>query len=912
MLGGLFKPKWQHKDAKVRIQALTELAGDSKELIQLAESDADTGVRLEAISRLTDIPTLIPLGQRTDNIGERARSRIIITACKHPGHDDKLTNVFDWLSDNPTLMKCLARDQERSGSLRKQAIATLDDDALLTTIAEQDSQLDIQVAAIQNIHNLTKLKQLEKTHGRANKRLRQQLKERITHEQARQDKHAELEKLCGELENLGANKQWEQDKTRLRVLQQSWQQNETHITPELEKRFRKAEKAFQVLLQAYEDEAAQWQPIRDALSALNSEADQLLTTLNDTPEQLTSTQIDETLAQLTSRWQEQKPLPDAIQSDYDKPWQAVLQRISKRRNALADDLRHLETLKNIAQRATALKNSDKALQAKQVLKLQSDWSNTPSPQSLRDPANELEQQFHQTINTLNHRLEKENSSRDERAKQMREHVQQLEQHIEAEQYGEAINLYQVLKPLQQDKHALAHKDQQFLQKRLQTLAPQLHEAQDWRRWGTDKAREHLIETAEHLQRDESIEPKERAKQIKALREEWRKLAKMEPGRQKQLWKEFDEKVTAAYEPSKQHFAEQAQQRQNNLQQREALCVQLEQMATDTDWANLPDSDAWKAVHNDIGQLRKQWKQCGSVSHKQWNSINQRFNDALKALDTKLDVERQRNWRHREQLVQAATDLLEHEDVQAATQEAKNLQSEWHITIPARPTDEQRLWKAFRAPIDELFNRLKETRNTQRSETDQRIQEKTALCEQAEQLAESALDTDHTADSDALTKEFKTLTQAFNALQDIPKTVQRKLDERFQTASQNIRNKQQQLQHQQQLSALDEMAANAATPTENDATDTPDADQLRQQQTGEKLCLQLEILLNLETPADFRQARMEYQVAQLSEAMSSRENNGDTFTQALQLLEQWYLLAAMPAEAHTAQQERITVIRNKLA
>ena len=35
MLGNLFKPKWLHKDAKVRIQAVQGLAGDSVELIKL-------------------------------------------------------------------------------------------------------------------------------------------------------------------------------------------------------------------------------------------------------------------------------------------------------------------------------------------------------------------------------------------------------------------------------------------------------------------------------------------------------------------------------------------------------------------------------------------------------------------------------------------------------------------------------------------------------------------------------------------------------------------------------------------------------------------------------------------------------------------------------------------------------------
>ena len=51
MLGSLFKPKWQHKDAKIRLQALTTLAPDSSELMNLAENDPDDSVRRAAFAR---------------------------------------------------------------------------------------------------------------------------------------------------------------------------------------------------------------------------------------------------------------------------------------------------------------------------------------------------------------------------------------------------------------------------------------------------------------------------------------------------------------------------------------------------------------------------------------------------------------------------------------------------------------------------------------------------------------------------------------------------------------------------------------------------------------------------------------------------------------------------------------------
>lgn len=39
--------------------------------------------------------------------------------------------------------------------------------------------------------------------------------------------------------------------------------------------------------------------------------------------------------------------------------------------------------------------------------------------------------------------------------------------------------------------------------------------------------------------------------------------------------------------------------------------------------------------------------------------------------------------------------------------------QWQISLASRPSDEQRLWKQFREPIDTLFNRLRDERQQRR-------------------------------------------------------------------------------------------------------------------------------------------------------------------------------------------------------
>ncbi|HPY42022.1 MAG TPA: DUF349 domain-containing protein, partial [Thiolinea sp.] len=350
----------------------------------------------------------------------------------------------------------------------------------------------------------------------------------------------------------------------------------------------------------------------------------------------------------------------------------------------------------------------------------------------------------------------------------------------------------------------------------------------------------------------------------------------------------------------QYFAEQATEREAHLQDRERVCAALEALHSETAW----EQADWHAVQTAMNQQRKAWKACGTVGHKEWKQINQRFNDAMDALEAKLSAERTQNWAVREGLVAQATALLEQEDIPAATEQAKALQANWKITVAARPKDEQALWKQFRAPIDELFVRLKASRQSQRSETDLRIEQKEAICAQLEAL--QSLTAEEFAQA---SKQAEGLRQSFNAIRDLPKPIWQKLEERFQRAEQALQTKRTQIRWQAKLAELDQLAHQSQLSKQ--AAETDEVLQANQVE-GENLCLQLEILMDVPTPEEFRQARLQYQVAHMSDSMRGLKESGDIRAQALQLLKAWYQLAAMPPEALSSQQARIETVRQAVA
>lgn len=749
MLGNFFKPKWQHKDANVRIQAITSLAGDSVELIKLAQTDPDSGVRMEAVIRLTHLPTLIQLGHTSGSIGERARQRVIGLAATEHRHDHQLADVFAWLQSNPALLRSIARDTMRHIALRRHALEIVNDPELLFDIALNDASKEVQFLAASRLQSVEQLKTLDAKHGKTNKRLRQFVKEQLELEQRQQQQLQQINQLLAETNTLGQMGSWGQEKTRSRVLEQRWKALLPSTTADQQQQFVQTLADFRQRLTAYETEQAQ-------AAALKAQRE----------------------AEAAAKRAEAQRLAEQAQAEAQA-------RQEKEQQAQAEERRKRK-----------------------------------------------EQQAQQT----------------QRLQILRDGLQTLEQQLENEQYSEAIEQHRLFIQQLKDSNDVPAADMAYFNRRIQMLTPYIRELQDWRRWGTDQVRKQLIETAENLREDDNIDPATRAKRVQSLRTEWRKLSHLEPSQQHTLWKTFDSTVSAAYEPSKQHFIEQAQQRQANLAARHEICAALEHLHASTDWQNA----TWREVQVQTNQLRKQWKDAGTVSHKDWETVNQRFNTAMDALEAQFKAERARNWQAREQLVEQAQALLDEPNTEHAIEQVKALQGSWKITLASRHSDEQQLWKRFREPIDALFARARDER-------------------------------------------------------------QQKRDAQHAQQAENVRLEAEKRQKERER-RQQELAELAALATQSDTNKQLDADEVTQAQhqtQGELLCMQMEILLDLETPAAFQKARMEYQIAQMRDAMCSPKTQTPPQTQALELLKQWYTLGSMSPDAFASQTARIDAIRQAM-
>ncbi len=188
-------------------------------------------------------------------------------------------------------------------------------------------------------------------------------------------------------------------------------------------------------------------------------------------------------------------------------------------------------------------------------------------------------------------------------------------------------------------------------------------------------------------------------QLRALREAWKALDHQAPVHHG-LWRKFDQACNRAYPFVKSWLGEIKEQNQSHLAQRESLIQSVQ------DWtAKLGDAPDWKQVQRDLNQFVEQWRHCGHLNEKAFSQILPRWKAALKAAEAPLQAVTRDNIAERKRLIDEAKALSEQTPLPIDA--IKDLQSRWqqvsqHIAIDRRLS--QKLWEAFRQPIDEAFAR----------------------------------------------------------------------------------------------------------------------------------------------------------------------------------------------------------------
>lgn len=280
-----------------------------------------------------------------------------------------------------------------------------------------------------------------------------------------------------------------------------------------------------------------------------------------------------------------------------------------------------------------------------------------------------------------------------------------------------------------------------LEARAHAALSQAGELEGWQRWRADQLREELVAKAEALVQalvqvpeGQRMGGRKLQETLRGLREQWKTT---DQGGQPNhgLWKRFDEACNEAHKGVETWLAQVRQQADQHRAQRLGLIDELKAWT-----AAHADHTDWKAQTRELHAFSERWRQAGHLGEKAFAELQPKWKDAMHAAHGPLEAAQAASLALRRALIDEAQALGA--SPQLRIDAVKALQARWQAEAQAVPMDrkqEQKLWDAFREPIDAAFAR----KSTERERTavalnahDQRVLDASREVEAASQSGDA--------------------------------------------------------------------------------------------------------------------------------------------------------------------------------
>ncbi|MFN4121462.1 DUF349 domain-containing protein [Acidovorax sp.] len=228
------------------------------------------------------------------------------------------------------------------------------------------------------------------------------------------------------------------------------------------------------------------------------------------------------------------------------------------------------------------------------------------------------------------------------------------------------------------------------------------ELEGWQRWSADQVREDLVAKAEALlnrPEGQGLGGRKMQETLRSLREQW-KQADQGGAPNHTLWKKFDEACNAAHKVVEAWLDKIRAEAAENKAQRLALIEEVKAWAQEH-----AASGDWKAINRALHQFGDRWREGGHVGEKLFAELQPQWKQAIALAAAPLEAAQKESLARRHSMIEEATALGAAPALRIDA--VKALQQRWQAeaqTVPLDRKHEQKLWDAFRKPIDEAFNR----------------------------------------------------------------------------------------------------------------------------------------------------------------------------------------------------------------
>lgn len=871
-----FKPKWQHADAAVRLQAIAELEASGPEnkkiLHELAFNDGSEQVRRAALEQLNDFSLWWQASKHdpAERLKQHAEQQLINMLLENQV-SSVLKQQFINQCQRSSILEQLALT-EKDAVIKMSLLQRLDKPDLLLKTLPQDTVLSVSQKQ-QLLNGLNDEKLLEKLHRQLSGELQQWVQQkRVALEELKQQParlRKQLTLLLAKLNALRERRDIADIPELLKHYRQEWHDAEPSLSSlgaeaevfsdKYHKLIKQLEGWLAPRLEALQQQQAQ--QLADAARAAHYQ--QIHRQLTDLQKNLAEALLQADLAAAETLSQQLQQIRLQLDSSTDKD--------------LAQQRSLEQHLFRLEQQLTTLPQTAEKLAA--ATRMLTEWGGQPLPETAEAYQQVLPQyqQWRDNWKSLTGNLDIElpeslqqsyralagawrkaagefKASAEKGFKLCRNKLAEFRRQYQA---GKFKVLFGLFKSIEEDYQRLPAQQQQQLSKEFQEASEKLAELTDWQEYIATPRKQQLVEQLQQLAASAPSDPVARASAVKQAREQWKTLGKAEVGLDAQLNAAFDQACEAAFEPCREYFARQDAEREANANARLELINRLLQLA------GQPDS---AALESEVTRLTQAWQQAGAVDKNRYTVLLEQYQNALKPLKQRLHQLHQQSADAKQALIDNAVAAQQLEDAAVAAKLLKEYQQQWKTLGFAGKGRDQALWQQFRQQCDSFFNaRHEQLRQQQQTEQAQQL----VVQQQLQQLQEAV-------EQAAALSELSVLSQQLNTLfSEVPRGQQQPLKQ----LSDQIKQKQQQLQHQQQQSELlavfDVLKQGESVRAEQLPVIYREvfAQQQEQNMNRQQLTLALEIICQQPSPDTESGMRQQVQLLLLSD----KHNQGETLS-----------------------------------
>lgn len=224
------------------------------------------------------------------------------------------------------------------------------------------------------------------------------------------------------------------------------------------------------------------------------------------------------------------------------------------------------------------------------------------------------------------------------------------------------------------------------------------ELEGWQRWRADQIREELVVKAEALLA-KPLGGRKQQDALRVMRDQW-KTSDQGGTPNQALWKRFDDACNEAYKVVEVWLETVKEQSEAVKAERKVL---IDEVLT---WAEAHKTSAdWKLQIRSLNGFVDKWREAGHLSEKAFAEIQPQWKAAMDLADAPLTAARADSVARRKAMIEEAVVLGA--EPMLRIDAVKSLQQRWQHEaqgVPIERKQEQKMWDAFRKPIDDAFQR----------------------------------------------------------------------------------------------------------------------------------------------------------------------------------------------------------------